>query len=387
MSSPPAPRPTAPIGSPCLAPGKSAFSLAECVGCRSVVYSSAAAWPAHEAGRSVEERAAGADAEVAPAAAALGAHDTATACAAVGCGARPIARCTRCRRLGYCGHACQVAHWPAHKAQCRAWAAEAGAASVLAVPGDEAAQAAPDATADTAAAAAARRATWTAVWRVPEDGVPSAARARSWQEAAARGDAGAQFNAGMCFYRGWHCGEDEKKAVAWWRKAAAQGLAQAQCNLGDCHEGGSLGVARDAALAVEWHAKAAAQGLAHAQFALGVRYETGKGVAQDAARAVEWYARAAAQGDAKAQYNLGRCHALGIGLAQDAALAVQWYAKAAAQGDAAAQYYLGVCYESGEGVAQDAALAAKWCAKAAVQSFGPAVAAVARRTAASRRAS
>jgi hypothetical protein len=37
MSSPPAPLPTAPIGSPCIAPGCSAASLVECVVCRSAV--------------------------------------------------------------------------------------------------------------------------------------------------------------------------------------------------------------------------------------------------------------------------------------------------------------------------------------------------------------
>ena len=144
MSSPPAPRPTAPIGSPCIAPGCSSASLAECRGCRSAVYCGSACatahWPAHagDCGRWAAELSAAA----AAAAAARDAHDTAMVCAAADCDKRSIARCTRCRRAGYCGTRCQHAHWPAHKAQCRAWAAEAGAAGVMVVHGGEAARAA-----------------------------------------------------------------------------------------------------------------------------------------------------------------------------------------------------------------------------------------------------
>ena len=115
-SAPPAPRPTAPLGSPCIAFGCSAASLAECVGCRSAVYCgsacAAAHWPADEddCGRWAAEL----SAAEAAAAAARDAHDTAITCAVADCGKRSIARCTRCRLAGYCGTRCQAAHWPAH---------------------------------------------------------------------------------------------------------------------------------------------------------------------------------------------------------------------------------------------------------------------------------
>jgi TPR repeat protein len=61
--------------------------------------------------------------------------------------------------------------------------------------------------------------------------------------------------------------KDEAEAVGWYRKAAEQGDAGAQYNLGLCHEIGR-GVAQDEAEAVSWYAKAAEQGHAAAHAAL-----------------------------------------------------------------------------------------------------------------------
>jgi hypothetical protein len=66
-----------------------------------------------EVDRLTAERAAAA------AAAARNAFDSAVGeCAAAACARKSIARCTRCRRVGYCGVACQKAHWVVHKAVC-----------------------------------------------------------------------------------------------------------------------------------------------------------------------------------------------------------------------------------------------------------------------------
>jgi TPR repeat protein len=102
---------------------------------------------------------------------------------------------------------------------------------------------------------------------------------------------------------------------------------------------------------------------------------------------VKWYAKAAVQGNASAQFNLGHCFQNGVGVTKDAVIAVYWYAKAAAQGNSSAQCNLGDCYERGIGFVQNTALALMWYAKAAAQGFEQAVTAVARLTAASRRAS
>ena len=58
--------------------------------------------------------------------------DTASGpCCNTGCPKEAIRRCTGCRRVGYCDERCQRASWAGHKVQCRAWAAEPGAAGVV----------------------------------------------------------------------------------------------------------------------------------------------------------------------------------------------------------------------------------------------------------------
>jgi ankyrin repeat protein len=42
-----------------------------------------------------------------------------THCSHPGCSGAGIMKCTGCRQARYCGKACQLAHWKAHKADCR----------------------------------------------------------------------------------------------------------------------------------------------------------------------------------------------------------------------------------------------------------------------------
>ena len=306
MSSAPSPRAASSVAIvPCVAPGCPAAATAKCRACLVAAYCgatcAAADWPAHkpacvraEVDRLTAERAA------AVAASARDAFDSAVGeCAAAACARKSIARCTRCRRVGYCGVSCQTAHWPAHKAQCKLWSAEAGAAGTMVVYSAEAEAArGSEATAVAAAAAAGAGAarTSTALWR-EGDPAPDAAQVRLWQESAVlRGDLDAQCNVGNAFFFGWAPAErSDKKAVAWFRKAAEAGHALAQWEIGRCFESGH-GAAPDATLAASWFAKAATQGYAASQCYLGFCYEKGKGVAPDAALAVSWYAKAAAQG-------------------------------------------------------------------------------------------
>jgi TPR repeat protein len=58
---------------------------------------------------------------------------------------------------------------------------------------------------------------------------------------AEKGDAKAQFNLGICYYRGEGVTKDAAEAVKWYREAAEQGYAQAQNGLGFCY-GNGLGV-------------------------------------------------------------------------------------------------------------------------------------------------
>jgi TPR repeat protein len=117
------------------------------------------------------------------------------------------------------------------------------------------------------------------------------------------------------------------------KKDAESGDAEAQNNLGVMYYKG-LGVPEDYAEAVKWYRLAADQGDAEAQFNLGVMYHDGRGVSQDYAEAVKWYRLAADQGDAEAQGNLGVMYHDGRGVPQDYGEAYAWFSVAAAFGDA-----------------------------------------------------
>jgi ankyrin repeat protein len=47
-----------------------------------------------------------------------------THCARSGCSGAGLRKCMGCRQARYCGEACQLAHWKAHKTDCRRWSAE-----------------------------------------------------------------------------------------------------------------------------------------------------------------------------------------------------------------------------------------------------------------------
>ena len=62
--------------------------------------------------------------------------------------------------------------------------------------------------------------------------------------AAEAGDAGAQYNLGICYTNGTGVAADARAAVKWYTRAAEAGDAGAQRNLGVCYADGT-GVARD----------------------------------------------------------------------------------------------------------------------------------------------
>jgi ankyrin repeat protein len=50
-----------------------------------------------------------------------------THCSSIGCSGAGVMKCTGCKQARYCEAACQLAHWKAHKADCRRWSAELAA--------------------------------------------------------------------------------------------------------------------------------------------------------------------------------------------------------------------------------------------------------------------
>ena len=117
---------------------------------------------------------------------------------------------------------------------------------------------------------------------------------------AARGNAEAQYNLGVCYMDGNGIAKDMTEAVKWFRKASEQGLAKAQLNLGICYEEG-WGVAKNMTEAVKWYRKAADQGLAQAQLGIGACYANGWGVEENESEALIWIRKAARQGLKPAQ--------------------------------------------------------------------------------------
>lgn len=116
---------------------------------------------------------------------------------------------------------------------------------------------------------------------------------------ASQGDAEAQFNLGMQYYKGEGVPQSHLGAAKWWRKAAEQGHAEAQCNLGSLYYNGE-GVPQSYTEAVSWYAKAAEQECAEAQYLLGISYLKGTGVSQDKDEGIVWLQKAASHGNAAA---------------------------------------------------------------------------------------
>jgi TPR repeat protein len=190
-------------------------------------------------------------------------------------------------------------------------------------------------------------------------------------KAAERGDAKAQFNLGLSYFKGEGLPQNSAEAAKWFRKAAEQGDAEAQWFLGAMYDTG-IGVAKNATEAVKWIRKAAEQGLADAQHALGWMYTSGKGVAKNTSEGLRWYRKAAEQGHAKAQSELAGAYLKGEGVPKSAAEAIKWFRKAAEWGDAKVQCVLGAMYVAGIGVAKNDAEGVKWYRKAAEQGLADA---------------
>jgi len=107
--------------------------------------------------------------------------------------------------------------------------------------------------------------------------VSQAAECEKWVQAARKGDAVSQLNAGVCYQYGQLGEPDYLNAADWYRRAALQGNMRAETNLGWLYDNG-MGVKQDFSQARYWYEKAAAQGESNAEDDLGLFYEYGKSV-------------------------------------------------------------------------------------------------------------
>ena len=157
---------------------------------------------------------------------------------------------------------------------------------------------------------------------------------------------------------------DYATALKEWRPLAEQGDAGAQYNLGFMYDRG-YGVPENDAEAVKWYRLAAEQGFAPAQFNLGVTYRTGEGIPENDAEAVRWYHLAAEQGHAEAQNNLGWMHQHGEGVPLNNIKAYMWYSLASAQGNETAAGNLDIIKDdmTAADISEAQRLAAEWWEK------------------------
>ena len=151
------------------------------------------------------------------------------------------------------------------------------------------------------------------------------------------------------------------------REAAAQGNAKAQFVVATRYLNGEQGAPQDDARAAYWYGRAAAQGLAPAQYRLGTLYERGRGVARDLDAALGWYERSAGLGNVKAMHNAAVLAASKDGREPDYVKAYKWFSLGAAHGLKDSQFNLAVLLERGLGTKANPKEALFWYSVAASQ--------------------
>ncbi len=121
----------------------------------------------------------------------------------------------------------------------------------------------------------------------------------SLQQAAADGNAIAEFQLATLDYVGIGVVQDYTGAADLLKQAALAGNAEAQCELGFLYQTGSFAQGPpppDPKDALPWYQKSAAHGDAYGEFALAAMLQSGQGVTADPKQAAALFAAAAAQG-------------------------------------------------------------------------------------------
>jgi TPR repeat protein/uncharacterized membrane protein YhaH (DUF805 family) len=195
--------------------------------------------------------------------------------------------------------------------------------------------------------------------------LPNDKEAARWAlKAANQGDPVSQGLLGVMYQLGRGVEQNDAEAVFWLQKSAAQNDLVGLLGLGDQYINGR-GVSQSDSEGFRLYRRAAEQGNSTAQHLLGSMYFIGQGVEKSEVEAVRWFRSSADNGDPKGQTALAEMYVNGTGVPQSDAEGIKWYRKAADQGDSDAQYALGNMYEAGRGTEKSYAEAVKWFRKAA----------------------
>ncbi|HEY4200928.1 MAG TPA: peptidoglycan-binding protein [Devosiaceae bacterium] len=152
------------------------------------------------------------------------------------------------------------------------------------------------------------------------------------RQAAANGDARAQFEVAAIYTEGRAVPQDLKAAAVWYERAAAQGFVPAEYRLGSLYEAGK-GLDKDLEQARLWYQRAAEAGNRMSMHNLAALYAGGVMGKQDFASAAEWFEQAAMRGLTDSQFNLGMLYARGLGVSQNLETSYKWFSLAAKSGD------------------------------------------------------
>jgi localization factor PodJL len=153
------------------------------------------------------------------------------------------------------------------------------------------------------------------------------------RQAAADGDARAQFEIGAIYTEGRAVEQNYAEAAKWYERSAAQGFVPAQYRLGNLYEAGT-GVEKDLEVAKLWYQRGAEAGNRMAMHNLAALYASGQLGDQEFETAAEWFTKAAQLGMTDSQFNLGMLYARGLGVEQDFEQSYKWFSLAARSGDA-----------------------------------------------------
>lgn len=228
---------------------------------------------------------------------------------------------------------------------------------------------------------------------------------------AKKGDAVAQNEVGMWYYRGRHVNQNYEEALQWWAKSAKQGNVQAIGNMGLCYQTGH-GVAKDSLKATQLYQRSikegnkalivqneemAKKGSVFSNMLLASCYQNGIGVEKNlnkavpyltaagnkncvkaqrdlglillndkkASEAAPWFKKGMENGDLTSTFYYGKMLLEGLGVKADQKEGANYLLKAADGGFPQAMYYVGNCYMKGEGLTKNADQAVVWYKRAA----------------------